>query len=343
MRASGALLRGEVESVDLDLSGGNWSSNARLSVRYSDDATGLLPRRLFVKTVNADLDDESFGDSEVTYYTRDYIDVPGAPLVRCYNAAFSREQRRYHLLLDDVSDTHVEAATRPPTLGHGLALADGLAALHARWWGTSGLAEAGAAMHDADHIRRFVAVAEPGVAHILARFTGALEPHWPAALRGLFKRVPERMIERGRDPNGFTLIHGDVGANNVLIPHGADAPVYIIDRQPFNWSLTTWLGAYDLAYAMVLDWDSETRRALEPAVLRRYHAGLLCRGVGDYTWERLADDYGLCAAICAFVAVEYCRGGVNERWTHVWLPMLQRALTACDDLGCLARWSEGGT
>jgi hypothetical protein len=40
----------------------------------------------------------------------------------------------------------------------------------------------------------------------------------------------------------------------------------------------------------------------------------------------------------AYIATEYCRGGVNERWTHVWLPMLQRSLAACDDLDCSALW-----
>ena len=39
-----------------------------------------------------------------------------------------------------------------------------------------------------------------------------------------------------------------------------------------------------------------------------------------------------------YVAVEYCRGGVNERWIPAWLPMLQRSLTACDDLDCRALW-----
>jgi hypothetical protein len=60
-------------------------------------------------------------------------------------------------------------------------------------------------------------------------------------------------------------------------------PDEIIDRQPFDWSLTTWLGAYDLAYAMVLDWPTELRRRWEMPVLQRYHAHLLERGVRGYT------------------------------------------------------------
>lgn len=37
------------------------------------------------------------------------------------------------------------------------------------------------------------------------------------------------------------------------------------------------------------------------------------------------DDYRLCVAMGVYVAVEYCRGGINQRLAFVWLPMLQRA------------------
>jgi hypothetical protein len=36
--------------------------------------------------------------------------------------------------------------------------------------------------------------------------------------------------------------------------------------------------------------------------------------------------------MCVYVATEYCRGGINERWIHTTLTMLKRSLTACDDL-----------
>lgn len=339
LRRSGALTRGDVTAFDIAGGRGNWSSNARLAVSYTADARGTLPRRLFLKMVDTDLGDgEFFGPSEVDYYTRDYVDVPAAPLLRCYDARYSEELRRYHVLLDDVSETHVNASAKEPTLAYGLALAEGLAALHARWWGGERLAEAGAPIHSPGHIHNFVAIAEPGVDHILRRFSSELHPHWPDAIRELFARHPQAMIERAGDPNGLTLIHGDTGEQNILTPRQGDRPVYLIDRQPFDWSLTTWLGAYDLAYAMVLDWSTERRRQWEMSVLERYHAKLVAQGVQGYSWQRLVDDYRLCAAMGVYVAVEYCRGGINERWISAWLPMLQRSLLACDDLDCRALW-----
>lgn len=336
---SGALTHGTVTSFALGAGKGNWSTNGSLIVTYSADARGSLPKRLFLKMANTDLGDgESFDDSEVNYYTRDYVDVPNAPLLRCYAAAYSAGLQRYHLLLDDVSETHIVAGDKKPTLEYGLALAEGFAILHARWWGEKGLAQAGASMHSAAHIQTFVDIAEPGMGHIVSRFSSELKQHWGSLMRELFAKHPQAMLQRIQDPNGFTLIHGDPGEQNILVPRVGNRPIYIIDRQPFNWSLTIWLGVYDIAYAIVLDWDAELRRQVEIPILKYYHETLLKNGVTNYTWEQLYDDYRLCVAICVYIATEYCRGGINERWVHVWLLMLQRSLTACDDLNCSQLW-----
>jgi hypothetical protein len=57
----------------------------------------------------------------------------------------------------------------------------------------------------------------------------------------------------------------------------------------------------------------------------------------NYYWEQLWDDYRLCVAMGIFIAVEYCRGSGVEL-VNVWLPMLERALTACEDLKCAGLW-----
>ena len=332
---SAALTHGAVAMFDVDKGRGNWSKNAILKLRYVDGSQGTLPPRLFLKMVEVDLRDESFGPSEVTYYTPDYLGLTGAPLVHCYDALYSEEKHCYHVLLDDLSETHVEAAVKTPTLEYGLALAEGLAVMHARWWGATRLSELGATQHSARHIQHFVDIAEPGAGHILKHFSAELKPHWPDTVRALYAKYPKALIKRTQNVNGFTLIHGDVGYNNILVPRDGNQPIYILDRQPFDWSLTIWLGVYDLAYALVLDWEVEARRQLEIAILRHYHENLIKNGVTGYPWERLYDDYRLSVAMGVYIATEYCRGGINQRRIPVWLPMLRRSLTACDDLACM--------
>ncbi|MBP6472726.1 MAG: hypothetical protein KBE23_00725 [Chloroflexi bacterium] len=338
---SGALTSGAVTTIRPTTGHGNWSTNAALEVQYTDDAQGELPRRLFLKMVQTDSGDETFGPSEVTYYTRDYVDVADAPLVRCYDGAYSAAIRRYHLLLDDLSETHTEAYNKTPTLGYGLALAEGFAALHGRWWGAARLAEVDEPIHSADHIQRFVDIAAPGADYILAQFSHELEPHWPDLVRSLYAHHPQRLIARTQNDNGFTLIHGDAGPYNILVPREGERPIYLIDRQPFDWSLTTWLGVYDLVYALVIDWETDLRRSLELPILKHYYHCLRQRGIKGYTWEQLWADYRLMAPLGVYIATEFCRGGINEPMRWVWLPMLQRALTACDDLNCRSLWETG--
>lgn len=336
---SGALTHGRVASFEVDSGRGNWSTSGSLHLHYTAEAEGERPSRLFLKMVDTDTGDgEFFGSSEVDYYLRDYVDLADAPLLRCYHGRYSPTLHRYHLLLEDVSATHTIACDKPHTLAYGLALAEAFAILHAHWWGAERLAKANAPLHTAAHIGRWVAIAQPGVAHILGRVASELEPHWPAAIHELFARHPQAMIDRTQNPNGFTLFHGDAGCYNIMVPHEGERPLYLIDRQPFDWSLTTWLGVYDLAYAVALGWDVEARREWERPILHHYHQTLIQRGVQGYSWEQLWDDYRLCVAMGVCVAVEYCRGEYHEETQWVWLPMLQKALTACDDLQCHELW-----
>lgn len=333
LTARGALTRGQVVGYEVDGGRGNWSQNGRLRLRYSDDARGERPASLFLKLVDMDTGDgEYFQPAEVTTYTRDYVDVPDAPLLRFYDGAYDLEQWRYHLLLEDVSDSHEDCYYRKPTLEFGLALAEALAILHARWWGVDWQAERGEAPHDAAFIRRFVDIGAPGVPHVKRLFGARLLSHWPALLDTVVKQLPERLIARAASGENLTLIHCDPSPGNILVPREGVRPLYLIDCQPFDWSLTRWLGPYDLAYALGLYWEPEQRAAWEIEVLRHYHGMLQARGVGTYSWDQLWTDYRLCVALVVTVAVEWVRGGGDAGFdSHIW-DKVRRTLTACDEL-----------
>jgi len=311
------------------------STSVRLRVLYSADSTGVKPASLFLKMVTLDMEDEFFGPSEVNYYQRDYVGVRDAPLLHTYDAVYSEKQGRYHILMDDVSDTHVTARNKTPTLDYGMALAEGLAALHAQWWGKTRLAEIDERLPDAQAIQQFVDMSKLGASLIIDACADELKAQWPELINRIYDAHPRRMIQRTQNDAGFTLIHGDVNRNNILVPISGERPLYLIDRQPFNWSLTVWLGIYDLAYAMVLYWDVKIRRTLETLVLRHYHACLIRRGIMGYAWEQLWDDYRLCVMMCVYVATEWCRTELRLDTHQYWMPMLQRTLTAVDDLNCV--------
>ena len=102
---SGALSKGHVVGFEADSQTHNYSTGHRIRIAYSADAQGTRPTRLFLKLVNADMGDELFGASEVDYYRRDYAGVIRAPIILCYDAAYSEKLLRYHLLLDDLTDS----------------------------------------------------------------------------------------------------------------------------------------------------------------------------------------------------------------------------------------------
>lgn len=333
LRRAGAL-DGDVTSVEVAAGEGNWSRNARLRLTYAPGSRGLL-RSLFLKMSHPDLAPRS----EVDYYARDYVDLPDAPLPRCYEALYADDPPRYHLLLEDLSDTHASGHGRQPSAAYADALADALAALHAHRWRAEQLAAIGARYPGAREIAAYVDQARPGLEPLLELTRGELPPGWDDLLRELFDRHPPLMTARCADQRGIALIHGDVNPGNVLYPREGARRLYIIDRQPFEWSLTTWLAVSDLAYAIVHWWPTEVRRQLEEPTLRRYHAALQARGVHDYPWQRFWADYRLAAVMSLYVAVEWCvlpEDREGKAW--VWRPQLAKAIAAFEDLECRSLW-----
>jgi hypothetical protein len=328
---SGALARGGVEAVEVEGGEGSWSRHARLRVRYAPGSAGALPPTLFLKLCEG----EQFGPSEVRYYGRDYAGLRDGPVVRCHDAAYRHAPRAYHLLLDDVSATHADTWEREvtPTLAHGVA--EALAALHAHRWGAARLAEVGERPAGRAELERYVRHVRAGLDPLLAIAGDALDAEARAALPALFEQHPPRMLARAGEGDDQCLVHGDVNPGNVLAPREDGAGrVLLVDRQPFAWSLTTWLGASDLAYLMCTFWPVAARRAHEDRVLRAYHAALAARGVRGYGLERLREDYRLCVPQSAYVAVEWCvQEEDRERMRWLWTVQLERALTAMADLG----------
>ncbi len=347
---AGAIQTGAVSRFEIAPGEGTWSSNARLRIEYKPGAAGLNPTVLFLKMCRAGQDGFVL-ESEVDYYTRDYAGCEDAPLVRCYDAGYSRELGAYHILMDDLSETHhtawhvtsaqelamVKAGTWhvTPTLEYALALAGALATLHAYRWGEARWTGTNGVMPSEATLQRYIDHISKGLEPMLSDIRGDVPPAWEATLRGIFGAHPGFMVERTRNPKGFTLVHGDVNPGNVLSPKASEGKTYIIDRQPFDWSLTTWLAASDLAYMMIPWWEAASRRELEMRTLTAYHAELARRGVTDYAWDELLADYRLCVIAMAYEAVEWCgtdEGLRDKKW--IWYPKLRRSMAAFDDWRC---------
>ena len=131
----------------------------------------------------------------------------------------------------------------------------------------------------------------------------------------------------------LTLVHVDVNPGNVLAPRQGNGSLYLLDRQPFDWSLMHWLGPSDLAYALVLWWEPAVWQPLLPKILQTYHAELIHRGVKNYALEDVWLDFRLSVAQCLTISLNWCVNEADrEKMKWVWLPELQRVMTAVSHL-----------
>jgi hypothetical protein len=163
----------------------------------------------------------------------------------------------------------------------------------------------------------------------------ALAPSERATLVKVFNDDTARMLDRAMDGNGLALVHGDPNPTNVLTPRtagGQRLPLYLIDRQPFEWTLRLWLGASDLVYAAVPYWPEDHRRAHQKSVMQGYHQTLVENGVRSFSWEDLQTDWSICACMAALTAVEWGSDPVSlkgMKW--LWERQLKRALSLLED------------
>jgi hypothetical protein len=329
LKKNGALSAGGIRSIHVDYSTGTNSHIARLHIEYSVDTKGDAPRSLILKTVEADAG--FIQRSEVDYYTHDYLGLADAPIPQCY-AAQVHGDGSYSILMEDLSSTHERDSL--PSLKYGFAVATALARLHAFAWGEQRIHQLGGCIPDESKLDQYVGHVRRGLDSLLEATTLDISDSWRQTILDIFRYHPGKMLERTKDPIGFSIVHGDANPGNILYPINA-GKVYFLDRQPFTWSLTTWLGVSDLSYLMVQYWDVEVRRELETSVLREYHRQLLANGVIGYDWDQLFADYKLCTVQAIYTVAQWCikaEDRVRMRW--LWRLELERAMHAFFDLGC---------
>jgi Phosphotransferase enzyme family len=353
LKKKGALVSGGIRNIVVDYSPSTNSQIARIGVEYDGDARGDMPTGLILKTVAAD--GGFVTNSEINYYSLDYLGLADAPIPKCYAVSVS-DSDSYSVLMEDLSSTHEKDTT--PTLEYGRAVAKALARLHAFSWGDQQINRLGGSIPDESKLDQYVGHVRQGLDPLL-KATGDIPNSWRQTLLDIFEFHPGKMLDRTKDPNGFTIVHGDINPGNILYPiqnrectrlrlaysaagKRTDAnighKVYFLDRQPFTWSLTTWLGVSDLSYLMVQFWDTDLRRNLEMSVLREYHQQLLANGVAGYDWDQLLADYRLCTAQAVYTVAEWCikpEGRQQMQW--LWRLELERAMHAVFDLACAPR------
>lgn len=244
---------------------------------------------------------------------------------------FDDSSHDFVVLLEDLGGLRCGDQMRGCTLDEARAVTVEAARLHASHWNDPALLAA-------DWIKRpaeawgFYTTAQ--IEELWPRF----EARFRARLDGEVFAVAERLARgfaawsapRAR-PRAIT--HNDLRPDNILFATAAgQPPLVVVDWQ----TMTFGTAATDLAYFLggALPW--ETRRAHEPALLRRYHEELLAGGVTGYDFDDFMTDYRHMAYVGAVMAIgSSTLVKQTERGDAMFMAMLRGAAHHVIDLGAL--------
>ena len=287
-RRAGVLGNAQVADVVVESSRATILSQiTRLHLAYDSDAPDA-PRSVILKTGHPDRLEDGWGGGceEVAFYTQVASVAPGRFAPRCLEAHGDEETKTWHLLLEDLTDTHVVAASwpLPPTMERSAAIVEALAQFHARWWDNPRLCKSVGAWANAAATTRYL----ENLAEKFEQFTNRLGDNLPRERCRLYEQLLDaapRLLERHHTRRNLTIVHGDLHVLNSFLPRDGGDDVRFLDCD--SWRIGA--ASADLAYMMAIHWYPDRRSRLERPLLDRYHAALTSHGVDGYDRYALED------------------------------------------------------
>jgi thiamine kinase-like enzyme len=329
LRKSGALGKARVCNV---AEAGSFvklrSHTRRLRLEYEGMA-GDAPRSLILKMGHRDSDGRPpyANAHEIAFYHDIAPALPVRVVPRCFEAVEATETSAWHLLLEDLTESHVIATEwpLPPTLTQCESIVQAWARFHAAWWDDPRLGVSVGKWSDAEGWEQPLRSLAAQVARFTDRFGELLSPERRDLYQRLLDRAPD-LLARYSSHRNLTLIHGDAHWWNCFVPREG-GEVRLIDWE--DWSIDT--ATDDLAYMMAMLWYPDRRRRMERPLLDRYHETLLAQGVGGYDRQALDDDYRLSVLWLIMRPIGQAANNIPPR---IWWLNLERIMMAVDDLNC---------
>jgi hypothetical protein len=329
LRKAGALTDGRVIALALDNPRDTLLSRiARLKLTY-DHAATTAPASLFLKVARADRQEPSWvsGRQEVAFYSKVAALIAPGAVPHCFDASWNADTNAWHLLLEDLTDTHATATTwpLPPSLQQCEAIVGSLARIHAQWWDHPSLGTSVGALASADDLETI----RQTFAEQFSRFADDIGDNLSADRRDLYRRLIEALptlSRRYHSHRNLTVVHGDAHVWNCVLPRDGGQGARFFDWDAWRIDIAT----SDLAYMMAMHWYPERRHRDERPLLDVYHRVLVAHGVSGYDRRALTDDYRRSALTLLRRPVWQWAMGIPP---VIWWNNLERIMMAIDDLG----------
>jgi hypothetical protein len=298
----------------------------RLGLGY-DGAPPDAPRTVILKTglPRTMSVDWIGGRQEVEFYTRIAPMLPNDVVPRCFQAHRAADTGAWHLLLEDLTDTHAVATQwpLPPTQADCETILAAHARLHAAWWDDPRF---GVTVGNWLVIEDYQQRVERDYAAMADRLGEVLSPDRRDLYRRFLDAIP-RLYARYQTHRDMTIVQGDSHIWNCFLPRNGGIGVRLFDWD--SWRIH--LSAADLAYMMAMHWYPDRRQQMERPLLDHYHNVLVVNGVAGYSRRALEDDYRW-AALTRLALPPMLAGAQIP--PMIWWNNLERILMAIDDLGC---------
>jgi hypothetical protein len=331
LRRTGVLGKAHVSDVAVESSRNTILSRIiRLCLTYSVPAADA-PRSIIFKTGHPDRVGDTLhaGRQEVAFYSQIAPLMATNVIPHCFEAYWNAETSAWHLLLEDLTESHAVPTQwpLPPAMEQCAAIVRAHARLHAAWWDKPGLGISAGIWLDADAMDRQMQL----VASDFQRFADRVGDLLSHDRRALYERLlgsAPRLLQRYHSHRNATITQGDAHVWNAFLPrdHGSD------DVRLFDWD--SWrvdIGSRDLAYMMAIHWYPDRRRQIELSLLDQYHETLVAHGVQGYDRRALQDDYRW--AVLWQITTPLWQA-VNNIPAVIWWNGLERIMLAVDDLDC---------
>ncbi|MDM0110055.1 hypothetical protein QTH97_34490 [Variovorax sp. J22R24] len=331
LRKAGALDGGRVTDVSVVASFATVLSHIfRLRLVHAD-AAAAAPATLILKAGLADRPGGPWpgGRHEVAFY-RDVVPaMPAGMVPRCFDAQCDDATGTWHLLLEDLTESHA-VATRwplPPTFAQCEAIVRTRARFQAAWWDDPRLGVTIGSWQDAS-------AADEATRNLMvqfARFADEMGDRLSDDRRALYEHLLEaapRLAARYRTRRHMTIAQGDAHVWNCFLPHDGDKD----GGRLFDWD--AWrvdMGSDDLACMMALQWYPDLRHRFEARLLDSFHDELTACGVQGYDRRALQDDYRLSVLWLIATPVWQHANGIPP---VIWWNNFERVHLAVEDLGC---------
>lgn len=319
---------GEVTQEPLTDSTGMMAALCRLRLRVDGDA-GRVPPTLVAKFSSPVPANRAIAEQYhlAERETRFMAELAPRLDLRTPRACFAaREDDRFLILMEDLSDYAVGDQVTGAGLeqsGHAM---DQLAKLHGAFWDRTEALDWVPHVAESYHGESMRAVAAPGIDAIGRKFGDCGADALLDRRDAFVATLPALQARLGEPP--LTLCHGDFRLANLLFGGGED-PVVVLDWQ----APQRICGLYDVALFLAQSTRSDVRRAHESTLLERYRSGLAAAGATGLdrfdlmAHYRLAVLYSWCYV--AAVALLDDTNEASEAWRR---QMVSRQALAAEDL-----------